>query len=159
MIGGRWNGPGLRDLCLRSWNFIHHSIAITSIIYLLFHTLYNRFILGYRGWDQLPHPSIPSFQFPSMNFFQQSRSSPSWGSWRRGGYGHVGAVDPDDDEGQGFAGRFSLEDDEADQDARALAGDPSVWRDVGRGGGGGGGQESNGQSGHQRQSSDPLLHL
>ncbi len=63
-------------------------------------------------------------------------------------------MDPDDDEEHGFAGRFSLEDDEVDQDARALAGDPSVWRDVGRNG-----QAPNGQPGHQRTGSDPLLHL
>jgi hypothetical protein len=65
----------------------------------------------------------------------------------------VGAHDLDDeDEEQGFAGRFSLDDDaEGDQDARALAGDPSVWRDVRR--------SHDGPAQAQNKGSDSLVNL
>lgn len=128
------------------------SLFIAGLAYLVFSTCYNRFVLGYRGWDQLPQLPWPSLQLPNIRslFRREPRSGPSWGSWRRGGYGQVGAVDPDDDEDQHLAGRFSLDDDEeGDQDARALAGDPSVWRDA---------RPANASS-QQRKGSDPLLHL
>jgi cation-dependent mannose-6-phosphate receptor len=92
-------------------------------------TMYNRFVLGLKGWDQLPRPSAPHFDLSGLRrlFRRDAQSGPGWGSWNRsGGYGHVRAEE--DDEEEGFAGRFSLADDEEDEDARALAGDPAVWR-------------------------------
>lgn len=92
-------------------------------------TMYNRFVLGLKGWDQLPRPSLPHFDLSGLRrlFRRDAHAGPGWGSWNRsGGYGHVRAEDNDEEEG--FAGRFSLADDEDDEDARALAGDPAVWR-------------------------------
>lgn len=94
-------------------------------------TMYNRFVLGLKGWDQLPRPSLPHFHWSGLRglFRRDTQSGPGWGSWNRsGGYGHVRAEDNDEEEG--FAGRFSLADDDDDEDARALAGDPAVWRNA-----------------------------
>jgi cation-dependent mannose-6-phosphate receptor len=92
-------------------------------------TMYNRFVLGLKGWDQLPRPSLPHLDLSGLRrlFRRDAHAGPGWGSWNTsGGYGHVRAEDNDEEEG--FAGRFSLADDEDDEDARALAGDPAVWR-------------------------------
>lgn len=88
-------------------------------------TMYNRFVLGYKGWDQLPRPSAPHFDLSGLRRLFRRDGQTSWNS---GGYGHVRAEDNDEEEG--FAGRFSLADDDDDEDARALAGDPAVWRDA-----------------------------
>lgn len=88
-------------------------------------TMYNRFVLGYKGWDQLPRPSAPHFDLSGLRRLFRRDGQTSWSS---GGYGHVRAEDNDEEEG--FAGRFSLADDDDDDDARALAGDPAVWRDA-----------------------------
>ncbi|WVN85701.1 uncharacterized protein L203_100851 [Cryptococcus depauperatus CBS 7841] len=95
-------------------------------------TLYNRFVLKRRGLSQFP---VPSFHFPSISLkssLSSESSKPRWGSWRRrsnqAGYNHIRA--DDNDEEDGFAGRFSLE--ESDEDAEDLTaagvGDASVWR-------------------------------
>lgn len=61
----------------------------------------------------------------------------SWNPWRRNhsrfaGYNHIRA--DDNDEEDHLAGRFSLEDDEIEEDARDLANDASQWREVRSGG-------------------------
>ncbi|KAI5454738.1 hypothetical protein NCC49_003624 [Naganishia albida] len=94
-------------------------------------TMYNRFVLGLKGWDQLPRPTLPHLHWSGLRglFRRDAPSGPGWGSWNRsGGYGHVRAEDNDEEEG--FAGRFSLADDDDDEDARALSGDPAVWRNA-----------------------------
>ncbi|KAJ9101946.1 hypothetical protein QFC19_005027 [Naganishia cerealis] len=109
---------------------------LSSLMIGLFSTcagliMYNRFVLGLKGWDQLPRPSFPHFDLSGLRRLsgRDAHAGPGWGSWNRsGGYGHVRAEDNDEEEG--FAGRFSLADDEDDEDARALAGDPAVWRNA-----------------------------
>jgi cation-dependent mannose-6-phosphate receptor len=119
-------------------------LLIAVLTWFLGHTLYNRFFLKLRGRDQFPIPSVPSLHLPSMPSLGKSGSAasaakPNWGWQRRSqraGYGHVRAEE--DDEEEGFAGRFSLEDEDEDAedltgqglDARALGGNAGVWRDT-----------------------------
>lgn len=68
------------------------------------------------------------------------QSGPKWGSWRRSagsrsGYSNVRADEHDHDEQEGFAGRFSLEDDELEEEERGESGlglgeDRDAWRDI-----------------------------
>ncbi|WWD16563.1 hypothetical protein CI109_100990 [Kwoniella shandongensis] len=107
-------------------------------------TLYNRLYLKKRGLSQFP---IPSFHLPSISLPGTKSSSatgngtssgqPRWGSWGRrsnrsgaGGYSSIRAEAAEDDEEEGFAGRFSLEDD--DEDAEDLTGgETDAWRSHG----------------------------
>lgn len=131
-------------------------------------TLYNRIHLKRRGMDQFP---LPSFKLPSLSgLFGRTGSNASSGApksgfgWRRrsqrggtAGYSNIRADEYD--EGEGFAGRFSLDDDDDldDQDAqnltsqsveaRALAGEANAWRSqpaAGQGGAGSGGNAGRG---------------
>jgi cation-dependent mannose-6-phosphate receptor len=67
-----------------------------------------------------------------------SESGPKWGSWRRSSRtGYSGIRAEENDEGEGFAGRFSLEDDALDEGPDEIVGeDRDAWRDIpGRTGG------------------------
>ncbi|KAK8861528.1 hypothetical protein IAR55_002350 [Kwoniella newhampshirensis] len=102
-------------------------------------TLYNRFYLHKRGLSQFPIPSLhmPSVALPtfgSKTTSDNGTSKPGWGSWRRrsarSGYSSIRAEATEDDEEEGFAGRFSLEDD--DEDAEDLTGgETDAWRNHG----------------------------
>ncbi|GFZ42625.1 hypothetical protein JCM24511_00342 [Saitozyma sp. JCM 24511] len=109
----------------------HYYIAFFAIFLIAFltwffgHTLYNRFYLKRRGLAQFP---LPSFTFPKLSagsirnpFTRAEPSRPRFGFGRRSraGYANVRA-DEGYDEEDGFAGRFSLEDDE---DAEDLTGE------------------------------------
>ncbi|KAK4687626.1 cation-dependent mannose-6-phosphate receptor, partial [Tremellales sp. Uapishka_1] len=123
-------------------------LAIAILTWFGGHTLYNRYYLRLRGREQFPFPSLsaPSLSLPSLPFRRKDASAarPAWGFRRsqRSGYNHVRAEE--NDEETGFAGRFSLDDgedeDEEDltgmEDARALGG--NVWseRTGGQGTGG-----------------------
>lgn len=75
-----------------------------------------------------------------------SQSGPKWGSWRRSqGSGYSGIRAEENDENEGFAGRFSLDDDELDEGPDEILGeDRDAWRDIpGRASGGAG--DSNGK--------------
>ncbi len=127
-------------------NFHLFSLAIAFFTWFGAHTLYNRYYLKLRGASQFPIPTFPSIRLPS--FFQRSpntqngfgggsssttNSKPGWGSWRRrsqrsSGYNAIRADEVDEEEG--FAARFSLddEDEEGLEDARALGNETNAWR-------------------------------
>lgn len=112
------------------------------VAYFLGLTIYNIFSLGLKGVDAIPRPSLPSFpsfSLPSFStLFSRDPRRPAGPSFWRGGrnrgaggngYGHIRTYE--DEEEDGFAGRFSLDDEDEDEEggnARALGGD--VWRDV-----------------------------
>ncbi|KAL7419739.1 hypothetical protein Q5752_005655 [Cryptotrichosporon argae] len=109
-------------------------VAIAFFTWFLGHTLYNRLYLQRRGLSQFPLPALPSLALPSFRRSDaQPRTGPSWGSWRRSarrtrGYNTVSALENDEEEG--FAARFSLddEDEQGMEDARALGGEVDAWR-------------------------------
>jgi cation-dependent mannose-6-phosphate receptor len=101
------------------------SFLIAFLTWFFGHTLYNRFYLKRRGLAQFP---LPSFTLPKLSagsirnpFTRAEPSRPRFGFGRRSraGYANVRA-DEGYDEEDGFAGRFSLEDDE---DAEDLTGE------------------------------------
>lgn len=112
------------------------SVFIAILTWFGGHTLYNRFKLGRRGMEQFPLPSchMPAVRLPGRNSGESNSapSGPRWGGWgrrsrRNGGYNHLRADEPHEEDG--LAGRFSLEDDDDDDDdARALGGDTHAWR-------------------------------
>lgn len=113
--------------------------------WFLGHTLYNRFFLKRRGRDIFPFPHFSNFKIPSLPSRPRAggsaaQSGPKWGSWRRStanrsGYSGIRADEHDHDEQEGFAGRFSLDDDEIDEEERGagslgLGEDRDAWRDI-----------------------------
>ncbi len=132
-------------------SFCCHSVFIAMGAYLLGLVLYKRFVLKQSGRDLLPGLSSfsflserPSFDFSSLFGRGSGGRGAGFSSWKpsfgRGGYrnlrpGADGTYATDEEEEALAGGRFSLDDDE-EEDARALSGDPSVWRAVGRGPGG-----------------------
>jgi cation-dependent mannose-6-phosphate receptor len=154
------------------------SFLIAFLTWFFGHTLYNRFYLKRRGLAQFP---LPSFTLPKLSagsirnpFTRAEPSRPRFGFGRRSraGYANVRA-DEGYDEEDGFAGRFSLEDDEDAEDLTgegvqvganaALGEETDAWRGAGAagvgratngttvGGGGGGGH------GHGHGSGKPKL--
>jgi cation-dependent mannose-6-phosphate receptor len=125
------------------------------LTWFLGHTLYNRFFLQRRGKDILPLPNLSKFKLPSIpsrgSGSGQSQSGPKWGSWRRSqgsGNGYSGIRAEENDENEGFAGRFSLDDDdELDEGPdEILDEDRDAWRDIpGRSTGGGADTNGNGK--------------
>lgn len=131
-----------------SLNALVLRLLIAGLAALIGGTMYNRFILGHRGLHQIPKPSMPSLKNPfkrqqgSVGLGGTTGSGPSgsgrsWNPFRRNhsrftGYNHIRA--DDNDEEDHLAGRFSLEDDEIEEDARDLANDASQWREVRSGG-------------------------
>lgn len=116
--------------CLPFSHLTANSLAIIFLTWFGGVTLYNRLHLKRRGLSQFPLPSLhfPSISLPSRNSGEQSR--PSWGSWRRrsnrsGAYDRVRAEEHDEEE-EGFAARFSLE--ESDGDAEDITSESNVWR-------------------------------
>ncbi|WVQ83617.1 hypothetical protein IAT38_005758 [Cryptococcus sp. DSM 104549] len=120
-----------------------HYILFGTILAIAFftwfggHTIYNRFYLNRRGLSQFPIPSLPSWHIPSLSLGRSNDTSqpsgPRWGGWRRRSArsGYSGVRADDNDEEEGFAGRFSLE--ESDEDAEDLtgsgvAGEQNAWR-------------------------------
>ncbi|KAK6907286.1 hypothetical protein I203_101276 [Kwoniella mangroviensis CBS 8507] len=116
-------------------------LAIAILTWFGGHTLYNRFYLGRRGSAQfplfhIPRPkiSLPTFKSRSNGNGQGSSGGPKWGSWRRrsqrSGNGYTSIRADENDEEEGFAGRFSLDDDELDADAEDLTGvnETNAWR-------------------------------
>lgn len=131
-------------VCTYSYCILVRRLLIAILSLLIGATIYNRFILGLRGFDQLPRPSfsLPSLSNPfkrpqevGLPTTSDTGASKSWFSWRRprsrfAGYNHIRAEE-DEEEDALTDGRFSLEEDEAEEDARALPGsDPTIWRDV-----------------------------
>ncbi|WWC60243.1 uncharacterized protein I303_102809 [Kwoniella dejecticola CBS 10117] len=111
-------------------------LAIAIITWFGGHTLYNRFYLNRRGLSQFPVPSfsLPKIALPKRGADSSSSNGPRWGAWRRrsnrAGYTGIRA---DEHEEEGFAGRFSLDDDELDEDAEDLTGvgvgnEAHAWR-------------------------------
>ena len=111
--------------------------------WFLGHTLYNRFFLKRRGRDIFPIPNfLSNLRVPSLPSRPGSgtsgQSGPKWGSWRRSagsrsGYSNIRADEHDHDEQEGFAGRFSLDDDELEEEERGQSGlgeDRDAWRDI-----------------------------
>ncbi|OCF42427.1 hypothetical protein I317_03802 [Kwoniella heveanensis CBS 569] len=118
---------------LGSGHYIAFGAILAIAIFTWFggHTIYNRFYLKRRGLAQFPMPSLsfPRVKLPTMpsssgRAANKSSQKPGWGSWGRrsqrshNGYSNIRA--DEDDEEEGFAGRFSLEDD--DEDAEDLTG-------------------------------------
>jgi cation-dependent mannose-6-phosphate receptor len=120
-------------------------LFIAILTWFLGHTLYNRFFLQRRGRDILPLPSFSKLKLPSLpsrsgSSGSGSQSGPKWGSWRRSARsGYSGIRAEEGDEHEGFAGRFSLDDDDEDLDDgpdEILGEDRDAWRDIpGRTGG------------------------
>ncbi|WRT65640.1 uncharacterized protein IL334_002585 [Kwoniella shivajii] len=136
-------------------------LAIAIMIWLGGVTLYNRFYLKRTGWSQFPIPSfhLPKIALPNVGLGRSqaasgsgSNTGPKWGSWgrrsQRSGYSGIRA--DDDDEEEGFAGRFSLEDDDMDAEdltgAHGLGGDTNVWRNQNNTSNGINGSENNGKN-------------
>ena len=112
--------------------------------------MYNRLYLKRRGSEQFPLPSFLSALNPSalrsrIKLPTFSRPEvPRPGGWRRsrqqGGYSHIRQAE-EADEGEGFAGRFSLDDDDDDLDEprglneqavrdSVLGGEREAWGDL-----------------------------
>ncbi|ORY27462.1 mannose-6-phosphate receptor binding domain-containing protein [Naematelia encephala] len=128
-----------------------HYVAFGAILFIAFltwfggHTIYNRFYLKRRGLDQFPIPKISLPSAPALSFRSDGQSTipKPGGFWKRrsqrNGYTNIRA--DDNDEHEGFAGRFSLEEDDEDAedltgggvDARALGGETHAWRGTARG--------------------------
>ncbi|ORX33663.1 mannose-6-phosphate receptor binding domain-containing protein [Kockovaella imperatae] len=140
----------------------HHLIGFGAFVFIILawfigHTAYNRFVLQKRGMDVFPIPRItrqlPSLM-PTASAPSSSSKKPRWGIGRRSQRGYSNVRADDNDEGEGFAGRFSLEDDEDDVggpsggDARELGGDTEAWR----------GQRGQSSSNHDTQGNKPGAH-
>jgi hypothetical protein len=136
----------------QKWKLIYR-LFIAILTWFLGHTLYNRFFLQRRGKDILPLPNFSKFKLPSLPSRSSStgQSGPKWGSWRRSARsGYSGIRAEEGDEHEGFAGRFSLDDDDEDLDDgpdEILGEDRDAWRDIpgrtdtsGTGAGGGNGK-------------------
>ena len=113
-----------------------YRLFIAILTWFLGHTLYNRFFLQRRGKDILPLPSFSRFKLPSLPSRSTStgQSGPKWGSWRRSARsGYSGIRAEEGDENVGFAGRFSLDDDDEDLDDgpdEITGEDRDAWRDI-----------------------------
>lgn len=111
------------------------------------HTLYNFYFLKLRGREAFPLPSLSLSSVTSC--FSRRKQSVSLGGasggstfgrggggfWKRRSRQHAGygPVHANDEETENFAVRFSLDDDEdIDEDARALGGDTGAWQTQGR---------------------------
>jgi len=102
------------------------AVAIVAFIsYIVVGTIYRRYVLNLRGFDQLPRISIFSFS-DSLSFCRglgerfKSRSAapPSFGAWgrNRGGFQQL-PTNYDEQESMLNGGRYSLDDD--DEEATA----------------------------------------
>ena len=95
-------------------------LTVAILTWFLGHTLYNRLYLKRRGPDQFPIPSFLSSLRSRVKLPTFSRPDvPRPGGWRRSlggqnGYSHIRAAEEDEEEG--FAGRFSLDDDDEEDD-------------------------------------------
>jgi cation-dependent mannose-6-phosphate receptor len=113
-----------------------YRLFIAILTWFLGHTLYNRFFLQRRGKDILPLPSFSKFKLPPLPSRSSStgQSGPKWGSWRRSSRsGYSGIRAEEGDEHEGFAGRFSLDDDDEDLDDgpdEITEEDRDAWRDI-----------------------------
>ena len=116
-------------------------LFIAVLTWFLGHTLYNRFFLQRRGRDILPLPSFSGLRLPSLPSRSGSanQTGPKWGSWRRSSRSWYDGIRAEEgDENEGFASRFSLDDDDEDLDGpdEILGEDRDAWRDIpGRTGG------------------------
>ncbi|WWC87820.1 uncharacterized protein L201_002712 [Kwoniella dendrophila CBS 6074] len=139
---------------LESGHYIVFGAILAIAIFTWFggHTLYNRFYLKRTGLSQFPLPSslsLPKIKLPSIGKSSQSGSGsgsgsgPKWGSWRRRSHrsnGYIGIRADEDDEEEGFAARFSLDDDDLDNDAEdltstnGLGNETNAWRNQSNGG-------------------------
>lgn len=123
------------------YRLTQNRLFIAVLTWFLGHTLYNRFFLQRRGKDILPLPSFSKLKLPSLPSRSGStgQTGPKWGSWRRSSRsGYSGIRAEEGDENEGFAGRFSLDDDDEDLDGpdEILGEDRDAWRDIpGRTGG------------------------
>lgn len=108
------------------------SIGIAILTWFVGQTLYNRFHLGRRGMAQFPIPGF-SCGCPASNNNTEQPPRRGWGLNRgrrsQRGYNHL-ATEPDEEDSLAAA-RFSLTDDEDEDDARALGGEVDAWRGTG----------------------------
>lgn len=116
-----------------------HSTADISILVALLtwfggHTLYNRFYLGRRGIEQFPVPRCsrpPGVRLPQPVSSSDGSAQPRrWSApWKRrsqrAGYNHIRQNPNEEDH---LAARFSLDDDEDEDDAHVLGGEMEAWR-------------------------------
>ncbi|KAL0242342.1 hypothetical protein I308_105971 [Cryptococcus tetragattii IND107] len=85
----------------------------------------------YFEWNtHLACPTNPKRELETSHYYIAFGAIPSWGSWRRrsnrsGAYDRVRAEEHDEEE-EGFAARFSLE--ESDGDAEDITSESNVWR-------------------------------
>jgi cation-dependent mannose-6-phosphate receptor len=145
------------------------SLLVAILTWFFGHTFYNRLYLGRRGIEQFPIPSSLPFSLPSVSLpkfgsrsagpsSQASKPAGAGFGWRRSsqrrGYSNIRA--DEDDEEDGFAGRFSLEDDDDLDEPRdlteglvrenALGGETDAWRAGGAGAGANVGATGGGKS-------------
>jgi cation-dependent mannose-6-phosphate receptor len=105
----------------------HHSILIAILTWFGGHTLYNRFFLHRRGLDQFPLPRCSAPKLSLGGNSDGERPARSWGFRRsQRGYNHL-RTEPDEEDSLAAA-RFSLEDEDDEDDARALGGEVNAWR-------------------------------
>lgn len=114
-----------------------HSVVIAILTWFGGHTLYNRFYLKKRGLEVFPIPRChrpPGVHLPqpisssdgSAQVPRRSWSAPWKRRSQRAGYNHL-RQDPNEEDH--LAARFSLDDDDVDEDdARVLGGEMEAWR-------------------------------
>lgn len=114
--------------------FTDRSVFVAILTWFGGHTIYNRFVLGRRGLDQLPLSRCtrpPGVRLPHPATSDQT--PPRRGRWnvfqrrsQRAGYNHVRADEHDEEDH--LAARFSLDDDDDHDDAQVLGGEMEAWR-------------------------------
>jgi cation-dependent mannose-6-phosphate receptor len=104
-------------------------LLIAFITWFGGHTLYNRFHLKRRGLEQFPIPRS-TISLPKSPFNRSDTGRSFWRRSQRPGYSNVRAEEYDGEE-DGFAGRFSLEDDDEDAEdltGQGLGAERDAWR-------------------------------
>jgi cation-dependent mannose-6-phosphate receptor len=122
-----WRRHGRRHA--RSSIAAHPSVIIAILTWFGGHTLYNRFYLKKSGMDVFPIPKChrpPGVRLPQPISSSDGSAQPrrSWSApWKRrsqrAGYNHL-RQDPNEEDH--LAARFSIDDEDEDEDARVLGG-------------------------------------
>jgi cation-dependent mannose-6-phosphate receptor len=128
-----WRRHGRRHA--RSSIAAHPSVIIAILTWFGGHTLYNRFYLKKSGMDVFPIPKChrpPGVRLPQPISSSDGSAQPrrSWSApWKRrsqrAGYNHL-RQDPNEEDH--LAARFSIDDEDEDEDARVLGGEMEAWR-------------------------------
>ncbi|CAK9785766.1 mannose 6-phosphate receptor domain-containing protein [Cutaneotrichosporon oleaginosum] len=119
------------------WAFVGF-VVVAILTWFGGHTLYNRFYLKRRGMDVFPIPKChrpPGVHLPQPISSSDGSAQPrrSWSApWKRrsqrAGYNHL-RQDPNEEDH--LAARFSIDDDEDEDDAHVLGGEMQAWRQGG----------------------------